>query len=138
MTGVVLILLLILFFLPAIAAFQRGHHYRWIILLLNVFGFTGVCWLIAMGWAVWPTEKSLADPVLGNVTGLGSRNAGDVLGAMDAGRDRSHQEASMVNGSISTSALARLEKLASMRAAGTLSDEEFAAQKAILLQAQRV
>jgi hypothetical protein len=133
--ALIVLLVVILFFMPAIVAFLRSHHYRWIILLLNAFGFTGVCWLIAMGWAVWPSEKSLADPILGNVTGLGSRNAGDVLGAMDLGRGRGlDQEARMVSGSIPTSDLARLEKLASLKAAGTLTDEEFTVQKALLLK----
>ena len=30
--------LLVIFFIPSIVAFLRGHHYKWIILALNIFG----------------------------------------------------------------------------------------------------
>jgi hypothetical protein len=87
------VLCLAAYFIPSIVAFSRGHVYRWIIFFLNVFaGWTGVLWVVAIVWAIWPQEKSLADPVLGNVSGTGKRNVGDTLGAVNYGRERGYQE----------------------------------------------
>lgn len=87
--GFVLILAAIVaFFIPTFIAYRRKHAYKHIILGLNFFGFTGFCWLAAFIWAVWPSEQSLADPVLGNVTGTGKRNVGDTLGTATYGAVR--------------------------------------------------
>lgn len=75
-----IVLAFIIAFVPAIIAFKRDHAYKWIILALCFFSATGILWLVAMIWAVWPADKSLADPVLGNVTGKGNRNVGHTLG----------------------------------------------------------
>ena len=48
-----------LFFLPVFIAFKRKHTYRWLILLLNVFGLTGFAWLCAFIWALWPKDDFL-------------------------------------------------------------------------------
>jgi hypothetical protein len=77
--------------LPAIIAFRRNHAYKWIILVLSLFAWTGVVWVAAFIWAVWPQEKSLIDPVLGSVTGLGKRNAGDTIGAAGYGVQRGYE-----------------------------------------------
>ena len=47
---------LVVFLLPTLIAFGRGHHYKWIIFVVNVFGSTlfGVGWIAAFIWAVWP------------------------------------------------------------------------------------
>jgi hypothetical protein len=84
----------LIFFLPTTIAFARGHEYRAIILVLNLFGWTGVCWLASLVWAVWPANKSLADPILGNVTGIGEPNVGDTLGEVEFGRHRGFAVAS--------------------------------------------
>ncbi len=76
--------------LPYLIARSRGHAYRNIILILCIFGIFGVTWVIALIWAIYPSEKSLIDPVMGNPTGVGSRNAGDTLGAVAYGRDRGY------------------------------------------------
>jgi len=76
--------------LPYLIARSRGHAYRNIILVLCIFGIFGVPWVIALIWAIYPSEKSLIDPVMGNPTGVGSRNAGDTLGAAAYGRDRGY------------------------------------------------
>ena len=78
--------------LPYIIARRRGHAYRNIILVLCIFGFTGIAWVIALSWALYPSEKSLVDPVLGNVTGTGVRNAGDTLGSVQYGRERGYAQ----------------------------------------------
>lgn len=94
--GVVLVCLVMLaiWLLPAIIAFSRGHTYKWIILLLSVLG---PLWLVAAVWAAWPRDKSLIDPVAGNVTGLGSRNAGDTLGAVEAAKARGYGAESLAS-----------------------------------------
>jgi hypothetical protein len=91
--GAFMFLLLILYFLPAIIAYWRRHEYRHVILALNIVaGWTGIAWIAAIIWAVWPREKSLADPVLGNVTGIGERNSGDTLGSVRYGQKRGYEE----------------------------------------------
>jgi len=79
---------LCLYFIPSIIALARGHSYKWVIFGLNAVGFSGITWLISFIWAVWPSEKSLIDPVAGNVTGTGRRNTGDTLGAIEYGKER--------------------------------------------------
>lgn len=81
------------FFAPSIIAYRRQHAYRYVILGINLFtGLSGIGWLIAIVWALWPAEKSLTDPVLGNVTGLGYRNTGDTQGAVAYGVERGYDE----------------------------------------------
>lgn len=93
--GLILVLLaLALYFTPFIIAIARGHSYKWVIFGLNAIGFSGVTWLVSFVWAVWPSEKSLIDPVAGNVTGTGRRNAGDTLGSIDYGKERGYREES--------------------------------------------
>ena len=62
--------LLVIFFIPSIVAFLRGHHYKWIILALNIFGgaLFGVGWIVALIWALWPGETGIADVVLNDPT----------------------------------------------------------------------
>lgn len=76
--------------LPYLIARSRRHAYRNIILVLCIFGIFGVPWVIALIWAIYPSEQSLIDPVMGNPTGVGSRNAGDTLGAVAYGRERGY------------------------------------------------
>ncbi len=81
--GVIMMFLILaagLYFLPAIVGFLRRHRYRWVILVLNICGFTGIFWVVAFAWAVFPRDRSFLDPVLGNATGRGERTAGDVAG----------------------------------------------------------
>ena len=81
---------LLIFFLPTIIAARRKHAYLWIIVALNVIGglFAGLGWVAALIWAVWPAERSVIDPIVGNPTGTGSRNAGDTVGAAGYGVKR--------------------------------------------------
>lgn len=86
-----LILMLTFYLVPTFIAYRRGHHYRHVIFGLNVIGgITGIGWAVAMIWALWPSDKSLADPVLGNVTGKGFRNSGDTMGAVAFGQSRGY------------------------------------------------
>lgn len=87
-------LLLALYFLPFIIAIWRGHAYKWVILALNVAGVSGILWVIALIWAVWPAERSLIDPIAGNVTGKGRRNLGDTIGSIEYGKIRGYEDES--------------------------------------------
>lgn len=126
-----------IYFVPTLIALIRGHSYTWVIFALNLCGgWTGLGWLAAMVWAVWPTEKALIDPVVGNVTGRGTRNAGDALGAAAFGRERGYaaertrSESSRSDG---LSALEQLGRLGALRANGVIDDAEFQAAKTALL-----
>ncbi|MGE0047300.1 MAG: superinfection immunity protein [Hyphomonadaceae bacterium] len=62
------------FFVPSWIAFQRRHEYRWIILALNIgAGWSGVGWLGALVWALWPRNRALAEPIFGDATGIPPR-----------------------------------------------------------------
>lgn len=144
MTALVLlgVVLLAAYFIPTIIALLRGHAYTGVILALNIFaGWTGLGWLAAMVWAVWPAEKALIDPVIGNVTGVGVRNSGDALGAVSFGRERGYREEAGRGGGVPSYGspptradnLKSLERLADLRKAGALSDAEFQAAKMNIL-----
>lgn len=60
----------VVYCIPSLIAFRRGHRYRWIIIVLNLVGVLGgVTWIIALVWAVWPVDSSLNE-LLSNPTGL--------------------------------------------------------------------
>ena len=81
------------YLLPFWIALYRKHSYKWVILALIIGGgWTGLLWIASLVWAVWPYNKSLADPLLGNVTGTGERNAGHTLGEMEYAREESYKE----------------------------------------------
>ncbi len=71
--------------IPAFIAYGRGHAYRHVILVLCLFSWTGILWVIALVLAVWPSDKSLLDPIAGNVTGTGQHNVGDTYGSIKVG-----------------------------------------------------
>ncbi|MEI7947212.1 MAG: superinfection immunity protein [bacterium] len=68
--GLVCILIAFLvFFCPTIIAFNREHHYKWIILGINlIFGATGIGYLVAFAWAVWPRQTAMVDLVKNDPT----------------------------------------------------------------------
>jgi hypothetical protein len=125
--GVVAVLFLLLVYgLPTYIAFKRNHEFKWIILAINiVLGASGLGWLIAFVWAVWPQDKTLADPLLGNPTGTGRRNVGHTLGEMQASAAQKRDP------------LDELEKLGALRAKGVLTEEEFAQEKSRIWSSQR-
>jgi Superinfection immunity protein len=54
----------LLFFSPTIIAHWRQHHFRWPITAVNiVLGLTGIGWLAALVWAVWPEDPTRPRPV---------------------------------------------------------------------------
>ena len=122
-----LILLYVIFWFPSIVAKRRGHAYTSMIQVLNIATlFTFITWFIAAGWAISPSEKSLIDPVVGNPTGLGRRNAGDTIGAagQGLGRGKSFEEETDK----------QIQNLIEMRSMGLLSDEELLKAKRKVLQ----
>ena len=81
-----------LYFIPTTIAIHRRHSYKWVILGINIIGFWIIPWVISFIWAVWPKEKSLLDPLAGNVTGRGRRNVGDTIGSTQLGLKRGYEE----------------------------------------------
>ena len=100
---VILLLLLILFFIPTIIAFIRGHHYRWIILILNIFGSLvfGCGWIIAFIWSIWPSDTGVLDPLINDPTS-NSRSSNKAIYTRYGENMRSFCEAA-APGSIETS-----------------------------------
>jgi hypothetical protein len=78
---------------PYLIAKNRNHAYANIIAVLCVAApLGGITWIIAIIWAIYPSDKSLVDPLLGNPTGTGSRNVGDTLGSVQYGKERGYQQ----------------------------------------------
>lgn len=83
---------LAVFLLPSIIAFKRKHHYKFIILAINlIFGATGIGYLIALIWAVWPQKTALVDVVTNDLTSAQSnqelyRQRGENARAYDTAR----------------------------------------------------
>ena len=66
---VIVVPVLLAFFAPTIIAFYRKHHYKWIIFAINIItGVSGVGYVIALVWAIWPSRTGLADPFLNDPT----------------------------------------------------------------------
>ncbi|QCI63240.1 superinfection immunity protein [Phreatobacter stygius] len=145
MDGLVILLLVILvgiYFIPTIVAFSREHDYRWVICALNIVGgWTFVLWGVALVWAVYPTNKTFADPLIGSATGLGIRNTGDVLGEADFGRQRGYSAAQLASPAVVApprerqgSVIDALERLQKLRDSGVLTQDEFEIQKREVLK----
>lgn len=68
-----------LWLLPAYLAFKRQHQFKWVITAMAVTSpfFFGVTWLIALVWVVWPSNKTIVDPIV--TAADGSRNLGDTF-----------------------------------------------------------
>jgi hypothetical protein len=66
-----LILAALLYFIPAIIAFRRRHHYRWPIFAFNLgAAWTGLGWIGTLVWALWPAQSAIIDPVISDATGI--------------------------------------------------------------------
>lgn len=64
-----IVLVVCIYMLPAIIAVFRGHQFKWVITVLTLFSaWSGVGYIIAFVWAVWPKKTSLLDPLLGDPT----------------------------------------------------------------------
>jgi hypothetical protein len=57
-------LVCVIYPLPTITAFAKGHRNRWVILVINIaFGATVIGWLVALVWAL----NKVDDPIKGGV-----------------------------------------------------------------------
>jgi len=119
--------LFVFFWLPSTVAKKRGHTYTNLIQLLNVAGlFTGITWFIAAAWAIFPSEKSLIDPLVGNPTGLGRRNIGDTIGAAQRGTVRGNE--------FERDSDKQINRLIDMLEKGLITDDEFSRKKREIIQ----
>ena len=72
-----LVIVLCIYFIPAIVAAFRRHKFLWPIFALNLIGgWTGICWVLALVWSVWPSKTVITDVLTHDPTGLSSRNVG--------------------------------------------------------------
>ena len=113
---------LALYFLPAYIAFKRKHHYKFVILAFNI---SGVFWVVALVWALYPSEKSLIDPIIGNVTGLGKRNTGDTVGSVVYGSKRGYENEQDANNLKGLQNIEKIEKLHILKQQGAITNEEY-------------
>lgn len=136
-----------IYFLPTIVAFRRKHSYKNIIAVINlIFGLTGVGWAVSMIWAIWPTEKTFIDPLVGNPTGIGKRNTGNTTGEASASHVNSFLSDEGVSAGINKVAGGikeifssgkvsdELNKLVEMRNNGDITQEEFESLKKRLIK----
>lgn len=118
----------VLYVVPAIVAFRRGHPNRWAILAVNVFmGATGIGWAAALMWALHAMHRVPgAEGSHGGASGLN-------VFASDVWRVRVEGEgmpAASCGATVSTAAaVGKIERLARLRVARHLSEAEFAALK---------
>lgn len=127
--GVVVGALIVFYFAPTVLAFGRGHAYRWVIAAVNlVAGWTLMGWLICCVWAVWPRERALAEPLLGNPTGTGTRTLGQVVGE---GQAQAHLQATQ--NAFDEDTMDRIRRLVVLRDSGALSAEEFKRERDALI-----
>lgn len=64
-----IVIAILVFFAPSLIAFQRQHYYKWIIFAINVVtGVSGLGYVIALVWAIWPSRTGLADPFINDPT----------------------------------------------------------------------
>lgn len=133
------------YLLPAIIAFARSHHYRWVIVALTIFGgWTGIAWLAALIWSVFPHNRSVVDPMVGPATGVGHRNAGDAVGEARYGLERGYEAERRRSDAAEPhlrpwerrdtptkleNTVEALERLQRLHSSGALSDEEYEAAK---------
>jgi len=91
------LLALVVYLLPTIIAFRRKHHYKWVIFGINaVFGLTGIGYLAAFVWAVWPRQTAFFDVVANDPTTNSSEAGQKIYGQMGT-NVRAYSEASFVS-----------------------------------------
>ncbi len=65
----IVIIIALLFFMPTIIAFFRNHHYKYVIMGINtILGFTGIGYLFAFVWSVWPRKTAFFDVIANDPT----------------------------------------------------------------------
>ena len=62
--AVIVLVAVVVYFIPSMVAFSRGHRNRWVIFVINlVFGATLLGWVVALVWAL----NKVDDPIKGGV-----------------------------------------------------------------------
>lgn len=122
---------LVVYAVPTIVAFYRGHPNRWPILIVNIaFGATFVGWLAALIWAAHAVHRP--------IDRLASRGGESGLDLM--ANDRSLLAANVVhhnNSEISiTEAIERLKRLDVLRSSKAITQAEFDMLKSGVLNAK--
>lgn len=76
--SVVLLVLGILFALiPFFIAQSRKHKYKWIIFILCLFTMSGIAWIVALVWSLWPQNDAAINPITKDVTGIDTALSSD-------------------------------------------------------------
>lgn len=145
--GIVVLLAILLiafciYFMPTIIAFNRGHHYRWIIFGINtLFGLTGVGYLGAFVWAVWPKQTAVIDVVVNDPT-TNSQEDGEKIYAKMGKNVHAFNQARDAQVIITPPDLPSSDKnsyekelriLASLKEDGIITEEEFIKKKKDIL-----
>ena len=125
------------YLIPSFIAFARGHPNRYVILVINVvLGGTGLGWLVSLIWALDVLHlegrhfASQADTSGWNPAENKPRAAALTVWSDSVEHPRSQEEAPIS----AAAAVAQLEKLTHLKAAGHLSESEFAALKSAILK----
>jgi len=120
------LLALVVYFLPTIIALWRKHHYKWVIFAINfIFGLTGVGYLVALIWAVWPKQTAVFDVVTNDPT-TNSPEAGQKIYGQMGTNVRAFQNAKNNDDEL-------LRRLAKLRNDGVISEEDFGKKKKEIL-----
>ncbi len=103
------ILVIAAYFAPAIIAFKREHHFKWVVLLLN---FIPVLWIPSFVWSIWPR----------NTTVFGA----DLIGGQSPSKVSKHN---VVLSNSKYSIQDKVDLLFEMYSRGELSTEEYVERK---------
>jgi hypothetical protein len=123
-----LVVLGLVYVLPSIIAFLRGHANRWVIFLINVFfGATGLGWLAALIWAL----HKIHDPIT-----AGSRGGESGLNIYVNDVQRVQLEPQIPTAK-NRSSLESLERLAKLYIEGHISEAEYMSEKQKILKSSQ-
>lgn len=82
---VLMALAVVIYFLPTIIAYKRRHKYVWVIFGINfICGLTGLGYLVAFVWSVWPSQTAFYDVVLNDPTSNSPEAGQKIYGQLGA------------------------------------------------------
>lgn len=120
--GITMLILIgaVVYIIPTIIALIKRHKYKWVIFAINILaGWTGIAWIVALVWAVWPERTMLIDP-LGDPSGKGGlpSEAGKRVADFKNNADPNN-----------TKKEERLLKLFELKQKGAITEEEYIRMK---------
>ena len=139
------IIAIAIYFLPTILAYRRNHHYYKVIFGINlIFGLTGLGYLVAFVWAVWPKETAIFDVIANDPTTNSSEAGQKIYGkmgtnvkafrnALNGNSSTSPQESQPSNDVLNNNYEDMLRSLAKLRDDGIITEEEFLKKKRSIL-----